>query len=152
MVRFWIIAAVVVVAFVLFALVDAAMSDPKRARGVSKPIWVILIVLLPLAGAILWFTVGKARGRETVALAPDDDPTFSSVGSGVAGAPIHDMDARLRDLEAQLKSLDDETYPGERTGDDAGERTGDGAGERTSKATDEQPDEQADEKRDDDAR
>lgn len=139
---------VVVVAFVLFALVDAAMSDPKRARGVSKPIWVILIVLLPLAGAILWFTVGKARGRETVTLAPDDDPTFSAGGSGVAGAPIHDMDARLRDLEAQLKSLDDETYPGERTGDSAGERSSNATNEQPN----EQPDEQPGEKRDDDAR
>lgn len=131
---------VVVVAFVLFALVDAAMSDPKRARGVSKPIWVILIVLLPLAGAILWFTVGKARGREKVVLAPDDDPAFNTGGSGVAGSPINDMDARLRDLEEQLASLDDETYPGESAGDSPG------------KTADEQPGESSGEKRDDDAR
>lgn len=117
MVRFWIIAIVVAVAFILFALVDAAMSDPKRVRGVSKPIWVILIVLLPFAGAMLWFTVGKARGRENVALAPDDDPAFASPGSA-PGLPINDMDARLRDLEEQLKALDDETYPGEEPGDD----------------------------------
>lgn len=112
MVRFWIIAIVVAAAFILFALVDAAMSDPKRARGVSKPIWIILIVLLPLAGALLWFTVGKARGRDGVTLAPDDDPAFSGAGAAPA-APVSDMDARLRDLEDQLKALDDETYPGE---------------------------------------
>lgn len=130
MVRFWIIAVVVVVAFVLFALVDAAMSDPKRARGVSKPIWVVLIVLLPLAGALLWFTVGKARGREAVSLAPDDDPAFSAGGSGTAGAPINDMDARLRDLEDQLKALDDETYPGESGGESGGEEPGESLGEK----------------------
>jgi hypothetical protein len=58
------------------------------------------------------------------------------------------MDARLRDLEAQLKSLDDETYPGERTGDSAGERSSNATNEQPN----EQPDEQPGEKRDDDAR
>ena len=111
MVRFWIIAVVVVVAAIIFALVDAAMSDPKRVRGVSKPVWIILIVLLPLAGAILWFTVGKARGSQS--LAPDDDPNFASANGSKPAPPITDMDARLRDLEAQLKALDDEKYPGE---------------------------------------
>lgn len=116
MVRFWIIAVVVGVALILFALVDAAMSDPKRVRGVNKPIWVVLIVLLPIVGALLWFIIGKARGRQTTTLAPDDDPSFSS--SKAAAAPINDMDARLRDLEEQLKALDDEIYPGEEPGDE----------------------------------
>lgn len=118
MVRFWIIAIVIAIAFILFALVDAAMSDPKRVRGVSKPIWVILIVLLPLAGAILWFTVGKARGKATVTFAPDDDPAFGAQNSTSTAAPISDMDARLRDLEEQLRALDDETYPGETPDED----------------------------------
>jgi hypothetical protein len=121
MVRFWIIGIVVVVAFVLFALIDAAMSDPKRVRGVSKPIWVILIVLLPLAGAVLWFTVGKARGREKTRIAPDDDPSFTGRGRPSAESEA-EMDARLKDLEEQLKALDEETFPGEETQDgDQGE-------------------------------
>ena len=111
----------IVFAFVLFALIDAAMSDPKRVRGVSKPIWVILIVLLPLAGAVLWFTVGKARRRETRRLAPDDDPSFTGRGRP-GGASDAEMDARLKDLEEQLKALDEETFPGEEKKDgDQGE-------------------------------
>jgi hypothetical protein len=121
MVRLWIIGIVIVIAFVLFALIDAAMSDPKRVRGVSKPIWVILIVLLPLAGAVLWFTVGKARRRETRRLAPDDDPSFTGRGRP-GGASDTEMDARLKDLEEQLKALDEETFPGEEKKDgDQGE-------------------------------
>ena len=62
MVRFAIIGVVVGVALVLYALVDAAMSDPARARGVSKPVWVVMIVLLPVIGALLWLIIGKSRG------------------------------------------------------------------------------------------
>lgn len=108
MVRFGIIGIVVGVAFTLYALVDAAMSDGSRARGVSKPIWVVLIVVLPVIGGILWFMIGKARGEAPRTAAPDDDPRFT----GRTGSQ-REVDARLKDLEAQLKALDDEVYPGE---------------------------------------
>lgn len=116
MVRLWVALAVILGALIIFALVDAIMIDPKRTRGVSKPAWVILIVVLPVVGALLWLTVGRARkssarkqqGRQ---LAPDDDPAFT--GSGASGKNISDMDARIRDLEEQLRALDDETFPGE---------------------------------------
>lgn len=115
MVRFWIIGIIVAVAFILFALIDAAMSDPRRARGVNKPIWILLIVLLPVVGAVLWFTVGKARASETVLLAPDDDPAFGRSGGGASLSDTTEVDARLRELEEQLKALDEEKYPGEET-------------------------------------
>lgn len=115
MVRFWIIGIIIAVAFILFALIDAAMSDPRRARGVNKPIWVVLIVLLPVVGAVLWFTVGKARASETVTLPPDDDPAFARSTGSASRAEVTDVDARLRELEEQLKALDDEKYPGEET-------------------------------------
>ena len=58
MARFVIIGVIIAVAFVLYSLVDAAMSDPRRARGVSKPVWVVLIVVLPVIGALC----AKQRG------------------------------------------------------------------------------------------
>lgn len=111
MVRFVMIGVVIGVAVTLYALVDAAMSDPARARGVSKPAWIIIIVLLPLIGAILWFTIGKDRGRTPVpepVRAPDDDPGFSG--------PMptdEELDEHMRELEERLRELDDETFPGE---------------------------------------
>lgn len=114
MVRFGIIGIVAGVAFTLYALVDAAMSDGSRARGVSKPIWVVLIVVLPVIGGVLWFLIGKARGDAPNTPAPDDDPRFT----GRSGSQ-REVDARLKDLEAQLKALDDEVYPGEAAPGDA---------------------------------
>lgn len=110
MVRVLIIGIVIAVAFTLYSLVDAAMTDHSRARGVSKPVWIVIIVLLPVVGAILWMVVGKGEpasaSRPTVA--PDDDPRFSRPRMSEA-----EIDAHMRDLEARLKELDDEVFPGE---------------------------------------
>lgn len=107
--RFAIIGAVIAVAFTLYGLIDAAMSDPARARGVSKPVWVVLIVVLPVIGAILWFTIGKGRGPAPAPRrAPDDDPRFT--GTRLSDA---ELDAHMRELEERLRELDQETFPGE---------------------------------------
>lgn len=120
MVRFVIIGIVIAVAFTLYALVDAAMSDPARARGVSKPVWVVLIVVLPVIGAILWFTIGKGRGPLPKPVrAPDDDPRFT--GTNLSDA---ELEAHVRELEDRLRELDEETFPGEE-GTPGEERLGD---------------------------
>ena len=108
MVRFVIIGIVVAVAFTLYALVDAAMTDSTRARGVNKPVWVVIIVLLPVVGGVLWFMIGKGSPRPPTPVAPDDDPRFTG-----KSMPAADLDARMRDLEKQLRALDDEVFPGE---------------------------------------
>lgn len=113
MVRFAIIGIVIAVAFTLYAVVDAAMTDAARARGVSKPVWIVLILVLPVLGGILWFTVGRGTEADAAAAtqrrtAPDDDPRFS-------GAQMSDaeLEEHMRELEDRLRELDDEVFPGE---------------------------------------
>ncbi|MFC4222759.1 PLDc N-terminal domain-containing protein [Lysinibacter cavernae] len=103
MVRVWVALVVVAVIFTLYALVDAAMADPKRARGVSKPIWIVVIVLLPVVGGALWFTLGRGKLQQRRVLAPDDDPSF-------IGKTDPDLDERIRDIERELAALDEETF------------------------------------------
>lgn len=132
MVRLAIIGVIIAVAFILYALIDAAMSDPARARGVSKPVWVVIVVLLPVIGAALWFTIGKGRGHvQAVARAPEDDPRFT--GARMSGA---ELDAHVRELEDRLRELDEEVFPevdGESPGTGSGEQgsvDGDSSGEQ----------------------
>lgn len=108
MIRFLIIGAVIAVAFTLYSLVDAAMSDASRARGVTKPVWVVLTVLLPVIGGILWFTIGKGPVGGTKVRALEDDPAFS--GNRMSGA---ELDAHMQELEDRLRELDEETFPHE---------------------------------------
>lgn len=109
MVRFLIVGVVIAVAFTLYSLVDAAMTDHTRARGVSKPVWIVLIVLLPVVGGLLWMFIGKGSDRPagSTPIAPDDDPRFT--GPTLSQA---ERDS-FRSLEERLKELDEEVFPGE---------------------------------------
>ncbi|RRS00569.1 PLDc_N domain-containing protein [Glycomyces terrestris] len=89
------------------ALVIAALADclggEHRPRKLTRAWWVVIILLVPVAGGVLWFSVGRARpprpqpgtGRTGSTggprdprgpVAPDDDPDF-----------LRDIDRRLRD-------------------------------------------------------
>lgn len=107
MVRLLLILALVAVVFWVYSIVDCAMQPSTRHRGVSKGAWVLIVVLLPVVGGILWFTAGRIGKRAIAARrAPDDDPEFlRTIGS------ISDQDERIRRLEEELAQLDAEAAP-----------------------------------------
>lgn len=96
--------ALVATVFWVFTIVDCAVQPSSRHRGVSKPIWVLIVVLLPVLGGILWLIVGRTRASALQARrAPDDDPEFlDRIGT------ISDQDERIRRLEEELAQLDAE--------------------------------------------
>ncbi len=111
MVRFIIIGGVVAVAFTIYALVDVLMTERSRVRGVAKPAWALITVLLPVIGGVLWLTIGKAkRGPRRMAppTAPDDDPTFLNSLSAEEIQRRAEQDERLRRLEQELADLEAE--------------------------------------------
>jgi hypothetical protein len=105
--RFLVAAAVAVVFFTIYALVDCLMTDRQRARGIPKALWVVVILVLAPIGGILWLTLGKDRspgGRTARTMAPDDDPAFlKRLGRD------KDQDERIRRLEQELAELDDDS-------------------------------------------
>jgi len=117
MVRLWIVAIVAATAFVIYALVDCAFAPRHRVRALNKPLWIVLILLLPVIGGVLWFLLGRGRKsgqsstRRTVA--PDDDPEFL----GSSRRPPSDLDRettdeRIRRLEQELSDLDGDDATG----------------------------------------
>lgn len=106
MVRWLVIGGAVVVAFTVFSVIDMLMTDRRRFRALNKPIWALLILLLPVVGGALWLVLGKARrgpNRPAQRIAPDDDPAFLR---GLARDK--DQDERIRKLEQELSELDDD--------------------------------------------
>ena len=77
MTRALLILALVATAFWVYTIVDCVVQPPTRHRGVSKPIWILIVVFIPVLGGVLWLLVGRTR-RATLAArrAPDDDPEF----------------------------------------------------------------------------
>jgi ABC-type Na+ efflux pump permease subunit len=90
----------------IFVVIDLVLIDKRRVRAFPKVLWVLIIVLVPLVGALLWLLVGRQRGgsanqRRTVA--PDDDPTFLR-----NLRRDEEQDERIRRLEQELAELDDD--------------------------------------------
>ena len=104
MTRVLLILALVLTAFWVFTIVDCAIQPSYRHRGVSKPVWLLIVVLLPVLGGILWFVVGRVRASAIpTRSAPDDDIEFlGRIGT------MSDQDERIRRLEEELALLDAE--------------------------------------------
>lgn len=65
----------------VYTLIDCARTDPAQVRNLPKPVWVLLIILLPLLGGIGWLIAGRPRpgprrGPRPGPIGPDDDPEF----------------------------------------------------------------------------
>lgn len=56
-----------------------SVEDRREIRGVSRPVWVVVILLVPLAGAIAWFLAGRPR--------PPGAPVRGWLGGGVPPEP-----------------------------------------------------------------
>ncbi|HEY1530628.1 MAG TPA: PLDc N-terminal domain-containing protein [Galbitalea sp.] len=111
MVRFDLIIGFIALALLIFCLVDAISIYESRIKTLNKIAWVFIIILIPILGPILWLLIGKdrshdrpaERARDARPLAPDDDPVFLK-----NAADREAQDARIRQLEAELKALNDD--------------------------------------------
>lgn len=71
---------------VLYAFIDVVLSRGDDVRSLPKPLWAVLVLVLPLLGAVGWFVWGRPRtagnggglvpGKGRGPVAPDDDPAF----------------------------------------------------------------------------
>ncbi|MDQ1295839.1 MAG: hypothetical protein QG608_3726 [Actinomycetota bacterium] len=88
----YVVLTLAAVGLAIYGLVDCWNSSDEEIRVLPKPLWMTLL-LVPLAGGLLWITFGKAPGGWSGppgrrALAPDDDPEFlRSLGTGSAPLP-----------------------------------------------------------------
>ncbi|RLP75684.1 PLDc_N domain-containing protein [Mycetocola tolaasinivorans] len=118
--RFLFALVVVLVVATVYTVVDCALRDNSRIRGLSKPVWLVVILLLPVAGLALWYTIGRSRGPAPQPRTPDDDPAFLGDLRRVS-----EQDERIRRLEEELAALDaeidldDPKYFGPRDGGNA---------------------------------
>jgi hypothetical protein len=102
-------------AFLVFTIVDLVTIDPGRVKHLPKFTWIILAIILPLIGGLLWFLVGRepleprehgryvnpTPRRTRGPSAPDDDPEFlHRLGREQA------QEERIRQLEERLREID----------------------------------------------
>lgn len=113
MVKGLFVGIIAAVAFIVFSLVDCLFAERYRFRALNKPIWILIIIVLPVVGSILWFVLGRrgrlgsrSGGRQ---MAPDDDPEFTGrPQQNVSEEDRESMEEQLRRLEQQLSEHDDD--------------------------------------------
>ena len=100
---------VLIIAFTIFSVVHLVLTPRDQVRGIAKPAWIVLVILVPIVGGVLWFAVGRVRAGESPRsarrgpVAPDDDPDFlRKLGREKA------MEDRIEQLERELRDLDDD--------------------------------------------
>jgi cytoskeletal protein RodZ len=85
------------------------MSDANRTRIFRKPVWLVVVLLLPVIGPLLWIFMGKGP-VPSEASAPDNDTDYlRSIGND------REHDARIAELEEEMRKLDDEIAQARRT-------------------------------------
>lgn len=88
----------------LFSLLECIATESSACRNLPKPMWILLIVLLPTAGSIAWLLLGRPQrtasysrqpgvrpapaSRPRRPIGPDDDPRFLQSLSGPAGRSL----------------------------------------------------------------
>lgn len=51
--------SLLVVALMVFALVDIIRRDDSQVKYMPKFVWLLLVILLPFIGSVLWFGIGR---------------------------------------------------------------------------------------------
>lgn len=118
MVRVWLVVGVIAAVFYIFSIVDCALAEHDRVRGLPKAAWIPIVVVFPIIGGVLWFLIGRPRrGTSGIprSMAPDDDPEFLR-----NLARDRESQERIRRLERELSDLDD--TPKKKSGDSDGRR------------------------------
>lgn len=107
----YLIVSVLLLVLLITALADIITSDQSRIRHLDKWLWIIVVILLPLVGSILWFTVGHDYSPSL------DRGSFGDPRRWEAPAPVprgteQELAAleqeiaadRIRQLEAELRA------------------------------------------------
>lgn len=77
------------IGLIVFCVIEIVRSDDDERLGVHPALWVLLVVLFPLVGCIVWLAVSRTRRGSRAQrgfpgpaqappapVAPDDDPEF----------------------------------------------------------------------------
>ncbi|MGX5679868.1 PLDc N-terminal domain-containing protein [Schumannella luteola] len=117
-----IILSVAVLAATIATLANIILSDEWQVKHLPKVFWIILVIIVPIIGMVLWWAIGRDYGdrseaipfgdpRRSEAIRPapsrrldDEEDIDAAVEREIA---FHENEARIRRLEAQLREKRD---------------------------------------------
>jgi len=125
-VRFFLLLDLATLALLVYCLIDCIQTESALVRSLPKPLWLVLIVLLPLVGGIAWLVAGRPERTTTAAtgrgpwppsrargasaspprpLGPDDDEEFLRQMKAIDAEHQRTLDQWERDLRERERRL-----------------------------------------------
>lgn len=97
------------IGLMVFALVDIIRRDDAQVRYLPKFVWLILVILIPLIGSILWFAIGREYPEGGIRLGRPGRPARQNRRAATPTAPVAPVvPMDRRSTEEQLADLDRE--------------------------------------------
>lgn len=92
----------------LGALFDIITRPDDQVRYLPKLVWVFLVILLPVIGSIIWFTVGRDWGAQTENVSFGDRRRWDRSATTTTTPPPPVRPQRQLSTEEQLAALERE--------------------------------------------
>lgn len=98
--------SLLVIALMVGALVDIIRRDDAQVRFLPKMAWIIIVILLPLIGSLLWFAIGREyseaglripRMRTAASTPPPADPRPTRL------ADARSTEEQIADLDREIE-------------------------------------------------
>lgn len=102
MLDMYLVFSVLLLLLTVGALADLITIDAARARHLPKISWILIVILIPLLGSILWFSLGREYAT------PVDRGSFGDPRRWERPQPV------VRDTEAELAALEREIEANEK--------------------------------------
>lgn len=99
--------SLLVIALMIGALIDIITRDDSQVKYLPKMVWIILVVLLPLIGSILWFALGREYGEGGIAIGRMPQRQAQAPRSAPV-MPQYTAPSDVRSTEQQIEDLDRE--------------------------------------------
>lgn len=78
-----VIGVLLAVAVYIYFVIDVIRTPREEVRSLPRVVWLLVVVLVPIVGGLLWLWLGRdwptfevRLGRRRGPVAPDDDPAF----------------------------------------------------------------------------
>lgn len=102
MVTFGGLVAVLLLLLWLYCIIDVITTDQAACRNLPKLLWLLIVLLVPDVGSVLWLLLGRPRGAERVG----DGSDRRRLGRfPTSGRPVRRVAANPDDDEAFQRAL-----------------------------------------------
>ncbi|WIE62210.1 PLD nuclease N-terminal domain-containing protein [Curtobacterium sp. MCLR17_032] len=99
------------VVLLVFALIDIITRTDSEVRGLPKVAWIILVILLPVVGSIVWFAIGhdwaagpRNHGRYLEPARHEDRyATLGAAKSAHGDKRVSSTEQELAELEREIE-------------------------------------------------